>query len=220
MHKLTLNKPTLIMLYGFPGAGKTYLARQLCEDLSAAHIQGDRIRFELFEQPRYDKQENEIVSHLMEYMAEEFLNAGISVVYDMNGARLAQRRALRDLARKTKAESILIWMQIDLESAFTRGVKRDRRKADDKYAAPLDRTTFESLAAQMQNPNTTEDFIVISGKHTYPTQRSAVIKRLYDFGLINPDAATNKLVKPGLVNLVPNPMAGRVDNSRRNIVIR
>jgi len=208
------------MLYGFPGAGKTYLARQLCEDLSAAHIQGDRIRFELFEQPRYDKQENEIVSHLMEYMAEEFLNAGISVVYDMNGARLAQRRALRDLARKTKAESILIWMQIDLESAFTRGVKRDRRKADDKYAAPLDRTTFESLAAQMQNPNTTEDFIVISGKHTYPTQRSAVIKRLYDFGLINPDAATNKLVKPGLVNLVPNPMAGRVDNSRRNIVIR
>jgi len=220
MSKLTLNKPTLMMLYGFPGAGKTYFARQLCEDLQAAHLQGDRIRFELFEQPRYDKQENEIVNHLMEYMAEEFLNAGISVIYDINASRQAQRRALRDLARKVKADSLLTWMQIDLESAFTRSVKRDRRKADDKYAAPIDRSTFESLAAQMQNPTPTEDFIVISGKHTYQTQRGAVIKRLYDFGLINPNATANKLAKPGLVNLVPNPMAGRVDNSRRNIVIR
>jgi predicted kinase len=220
MSKLVLNKPTLIMLYGFPGAGKTYFARQLCEDMSAAHIQGDRIRFELFEQPRYDKQENEIISHLMEYMAEEFLGVGISVVYDINAARQNQRRELRDLARRVKAESVLVWMQIDLESAFSRSIKRDRRKIDDKYAAPLDRTTFESLAAHMQNPTPTEDFMVISGKHTYPTQRGAVIKRLYDLGLINPDAATNKLVKPGLVNLVPNPMAGRVDNSRRNILIR
>ncbi len=220
MSKLTLNKPTLLMLYGFPGAGKTFFARQLCEDLNAAHIQGDRIRHELFEKPRYDRQENEIVNHLMEYMTEEFLNAGMSVIYDTNASRLGQRRALRDLARKVKAASVLTWLQVDLESAFTRSIKRDRRRADDKFAAPLDRTTFESLAAQMQNPTPTEDFMVISGKHSYQTQRSAVIKRLYDLGLITPDAASNKMAKPGLVNLIPNPMGGRVDNSRRNIVIR
>lgn len=220
MSKLTLNKPTLLMLYGFPGAGKTFFARQLSEDIHAAHIQGDRIRHELFESPRYDKQENEIIGHLMEYMAEEFLHAGISVIYDMNALRLSQRRALRDLARKVKAESALIWIQVDLESAYARSSKRDRRKADDKYSFPLDRATFESLSAQMQNPTTTEDFMVISGKHAYQTQRSAVIKRLYDLGLITPDAASNKMAKPGLVNLIPNPMAGRVDNSRRNIVIR
>lgn len=218
--KLVLNKPTLILLYGFPGAGKTYLARNLCADLSAAHVQGDRIRFELFEEPRYDKQENEIVNHLMEYMTEEFLSAGISVIYDVNASRISQRRQLRDLARKMKAETVLIWLQIDTESAFVRGSKRDRRKADDKYSASLDKTTFEYQASQMQNPTTTEDYMVISGKHTYSTQRGSVIKRLYDLGLINPDAAANNMVKPGLVNLIPNPMAGRVDNSRRNIVIR
>lgn len=217
MSKLTLNKPTLILLYGFPGAGKTFFARQFCEDVSAAHVQGDRIRFELFDQPRYDRQENEIVDHLMQYMTEEFLSAGISVVYDINAARLGQRRALRDLARKAKAETQLIWMQIDVESAFVRGAKRDRRKADDKYAMPLDRSTFESLAGQMQNPDPTEDFMVISGKHTYHTQRSAVFKRLYDTGLLTQDGASAKLVKPGLVNLVPS---GRVDQTRRNIVIR
>jgi predicted kinase len=220
MNKLALNKPTLILLYGFPGAGKTFFARQLCEDLQAAHIQGERIRYELFEEPRYDKQENEVVNHLMEYMAEEFLGAGVSVVYDVNAARIGQRRILRDLARRAKAQQALIWIQIDIESAFTRVVKRDRRKIDDKYARPMDRTTFETLAGQMQNPETTEDFMVISGKHTYQTQRSAVIKKLYDMGLIHPDSASSKLVKPGLVNLIPNPMGGRVDQSRRNIVIR
>jgi predicted kinase len=93
MNKLELTKPTLILLYGFPGAGKTFLARQLCEDLHAAHVQADRIRYELFEEPRYDDQENEIVDHLMRYMTEEFLAAGLSVVYDMNSARLSQRRS-------------------------------------------------------------------------------------------------------------------------------
>ena len=220
MNKLLLNRPTLILLYGFPGAGKSFFARQLCQDVSAAHVQGDRIRYELFEQPRYDRQENDIVSHLMEYMTEEFLSAGISVVFDMNAARASTRRVLRDMARKAKAHHVLIWFQIDTETAYGRVSKRDRRKADDRYSVPLDRTTFDSLAGTMQNPAATEDFMVISGKHTYQTQRGAVLKKLFDAGLLEGDKASAKLVKPGLVNLVPNPLGGRVDQSRRNILIR
>lgn len=219
-HKLALKHPTLIMLYGFPGAGKSFFARQLCDDLHAAHVQGERIRYELFEQPRFDKQENEIIAHLMDYMAEEFLRAGVSVVYDTNAMRLSQRRELREVARKSKAQSLLIWLQIDAESAFARVSRRDHRKIDDKYSAPLDRSGFESLATGMQNPVPTEDYIVISGKHTYQTQRSSAVKKLYDLGLVAPTDAAAKVVKPGMVNLVPNPMAGRVDPTRRNITIR
>ncbi len=218
-NKLVLNKPALILLYGYPGAGKTFFARQLCEDLHAAHVQGERIRTELFENPRYDKEEDQVVSHLMDYMAEEFLGAGVSVVYDMNASRINQRRLLRELARRAKAHPILIWLQVDTESAYARVAKRDRRKADDKYTPSIDRTTFETLAGQMQNPQPTEEFMVISGKHTYQTQRSAAIKKLYDFGLIHPDEARTKFVKPNLVNMVPN-ARGRVDQSRRNILIR
>lgn len=188
--------------------------------MNAAHVQGDRIRHELFEEPRYDRQENEIVNHLMSYMAEEFLSAGISVVYDTNAARLSQRRSLRQLAQKLKAATVLLWLQIDLESSFARVAARDRRRTDDRYAMPLDRTTFESLVSQMQNPESGEEYVVISGKHNYQTQRSAVIKKLYDQGLINTDMAAARMVKPGLVNLVPNQNNGRVDISRRNIIIR
>ena len=220
MTKVVPNKPLLIMLYGFPGAGKTYFARQLCENLQAAHVQGDRIRAELFEKPRYDKQEDVIVSQLMMYMAEEFLSAGLSVVYDTNATRATQRHALRDLARRVHAHPLLVWLQIDIESAFTRSIKRDRRRADDKYATPLDRTTFESVISYMQNPAAIEDYVVISGKHLFSTQLNAVLKRLRELVLIGLDDSSSRLVKPGMVNLVPNPAAGRVDLSRRNIVIR
>jgi predicted kinase len=219
MQKLVPNKPLLILLYGFPGSGKTYFARQMCEHVQAAHVHGDRIRTELFEKPRYDREENEVISHLMDYMTGEFLNAGMSVVYDTNALRLNQRRQLRDLARKSGTQTVLIWQQIDLESAFQRASKRDRRRGDDKYSPALDRPTFDRVAAGMQNPHN-EDYIVISGKHVFGTQMSALIKRLRELGLVTITESNSKLVKPGLVNLIPNPTAGRVDMSRRNIVIR
>jgi predicted kinase len=208
------------MLYGFPGAGKSYFARQLTESLHAAHIQGDRIRSELFEQPRYDKEENEVIAHLMDYMAEEFLAAGMSVIYDTNAMRANQRRELREMARKAHAEHVLIWLQIDTESAFARVGKRDRRRSDDKYAVPLNRQMFDKLIGGMQNPQTTEDYVVVSGKHVFAMQRSAFMKRLRELGLITPEEASPSMIKPGLVNLVPKQVGGRVDMTRRNIIIR
>lgn len=220
MAKIIPTKPLLVLLYGFPGAGKTYFARQLCEHIQAAHLQADRIRAELFENPRNDRQENEVVTQLMEYMTTEFLNAGLSVVYDANALRASQRRQLRDLARKCHAQPLLIWLQIDVESAFNRGLKRDRRRADDKYALTYDRSSFDTIGAHMQNPTMAEDYCVVSGKHVFTTQYSAVTKKMREIGLLSLDDAGTGVVKPGLVNLVPNPAAGRVDMTRRNIVIR
>ena len=219
--KLIPSKPLLILLYGYPGAGKSYFARELSEKLQAAHVQGDRIRRELFETPRHDKQENGIVTHLMDYMTEQFLSAGVSVIYDTNSMRLSQRRALRDTARRMQTEPVLVWVQIDVESAFGRVAGRDRRRTDDRYSMSLDRTTFDNLTKHMQNPSREEDYIVISGKHTFKTQQSSMIKKLREMGLVTSEEASDRVIKPGLVNLIPtNTAAGRVDLSRRNIVIR
>lgn len=219
MSKLIPTRPLLIMLYGFPGAGKTHFARQLTEHINAAHVQADKIRSELFDDPTFDKQENAIVKHLMAYMTGEFLQSGVSVVYDVNAMRSAERRSLRELALKVKAQPILIWLQIDPETAFTRLNKRDKRKSDDKYALPYSRNAFRNYIVKMQNPIESENYIVISGKHTFNTQKSAVTKRLYEIGLLRADSVSTVVVKPGMVNLVPNPAAGRVDMSRRNISI-
>lgn len=221
MGKITPVKPLLLQLYGYPGAGKTYFARQFCEQFQAAHVQDDRIRFELFEQPRYDKEENAVVTQLMDYMTAEFLAAGLSVVYDTNAMRAAQRHNLREQARKSHAQPLLIWLQIDPDSAYQRTLKRDRRRSDDKFAAAIDANTFERIAGGMQNPMPNEDYIVVSGKHVFKTQMSAVVKRLHELNLISSGDAQSQVAKPGLVNLIPSqPMGGRVDMARRNIMIR
>lgn len=218
MPKIIPNKPTLICLYGFPGSGKTYVARNLAEEIQLAHVNSDRIRSELFQEPRYDAQENAIVAHLMDYMSEEFLNAGVSIVYDTNALRISQRRRLREMARKHNAAYMLIWLQIDLETAFGRTQQRDRRTSDDKFAEPQTRSTFDRQASGMQNPEG-EEYIVISGKHTFTTQKNSIINRMYQIGLIGSETVQHRVAKPGLINLVPNPRAGRVDLTRRNISI-
>jgi predicted kinase len=218
--KISLAKPVLVCLYGFPGSGKSYVARNLADAVHIAHVSGDRIRSELFEHPRYDAQENAIITHLMNYMTHEFLNAGVSVVYDTNSLRASQRRTLRDLARTNKADYMLIWLQIDPDTAYARTQDRDRRTADDRFAQPQDENTFDRTLSGMQNPQPGEEYLVISGKHTFATQKNAVVNRLYQLGLISTDVVQHSVAKPGLVNLIPNPHAGRVDLSRRNIVIR
>jgi tRNA uridine 5-carbamoylmethylation protein Kti12 len=151
-------------------------------------------------------------------MTEEFLGSGVSVVYDTNALRISQRRHLRELAKKHKAEYMLVWLQIDPESAFTRTQNRDRRTSDDKFAEPQTRLKFDKLLSGMQNPHG-EDYLVISGKHAFVTQKGAVINRLYQMGLLGSDTVQANMPAPGLVNLVPSVQPGRIDFSRRNISI-
>jgi hypothetical protein len=113
----------------------------------------------------------------------------------------------------------LIWLQIDQDSALFRAQNRDRRTSDDKYSLPANQEFFQSQLNGMQNPQG-EDYLVISGKHTFITQKSAIINRLYQMGLIGSEYVQSSVAKPELVNLVPNPHSGRVDLSRRNITIR
>ncbi len=220
MAKIYPTKPFLLLFYGYPGAGKTYFARQFTENVQAAHLQSDKIRGELFEQPRYDKQENDIVTQLMDYMTEEFLAAGLSVAYDVNALRTKQRRVLYDLAFKYHAQPLLVWFQMDQDTAFSRNVKRDRRRADDKYAAAWDRTTYEDILAHMQNPQVNEGYVVVSGKHLFNMQQSAVIGKLRQTGVLGDDESASRVIKPGMVNLIPKSQGGRVDMTRRNISIR
>ncbi len=218
MAKIVLNRPLLIYFYGFPGSGKSYVARQLTDSVQMAQVSADRIRNELFEHPRYDNQEDAVVAHIMNYMTEELLSAGVAVAYDANAMRLSQRRSLRDLARKHRAESLLVWIQIDSDSAYARTQGRDRRTADDKFAEPQTKLTFDKQLSYMQNPQD-EEYLVISGKHNFATQKGSILHRLYQMGLTESTTVQHNLAAPGLVNLIPNPRAGRVDLSRRNISI-
>jgi hypothetical protein len=84
----------------------------------------------------------------------------------------------------------------------------------------LDRTSFDNFVVHMQNPGREENYIVVSGKQVFKTQFSSLLKHLRELNLVKVENTIPNLVKPGLVNLIPQPLGGRVDLSRRNIVIR
>lgn len=217
MSKTQLDNPVLLCLYGFPGSGKSYVARNLCNSLNIAHINADKIRAELFSRPRFDAQENAIVLHLMFYMSEEFLSAGVGVVFDTNAMKAGQRRKLRELAKKHKAEYLLVWLQADKESSFARTQTRDLRTSDDRYSRVYDKESFDEYIENMQNPSD-EQYMVISGKHAFATQKNAVINKLFQLGVIKSETMRTNIARPDLINLVPQtPLPA--DDGRRNISV-
>ncbi len=217
MSKINPKTPFLLTLYGYPGSGKTFLSRQLTEVISAVHLDSDRIRFELFSNPKYDKNEDKILSQVMNYMTEKFLTAGVSVVYDVNAARSFDRHKLKAMAKKFSALNLVVWLQIDADTAFVRNKKRDKRKSDDKYSLILSTSMFKNMISFMQNPTPNEDYVVVSGKHAFLTQKNAIFNKMRQLNIIDTISANEHLAMPGMVNLVPN---GNMNLHHRNVIIR
>lgn len=218
--KPKLSKPTVLLLYGLPGSGKSFFSRQTSEALSIPHISSDRIRYELFEKPTMSKEELSVVQNIMLMMLEEFLKLGISAIFDISINRLQDRRNLRDMIRKSGGQSVLIWLQSDPDTCFNRAKSRDKRKADDKYSHEITPEQFENVEKSMQNPQN-EDAIVLSGKHLYDSQKQSLLRRLREMQLLDDTELTRSVAKPELVNLVSHAQmtAGRVDPNRRNVII-
>lgn len=203
MNLASSNHPKLFMMLGVPGAGKSFFARQYTKAENIALLDADRLRFELFEEPQFSQDEDRIVGNLLDYMSEQFLSAGISVLIDgLNSTRI-RRHALRETARKFHAKPLVVWVQTDAVTAFERASNRDRRQLDDKYSHALNNDQFKTQALKVKQPQG-EDYVVISGKHLFTNQMHAVNRKVE---IIDKESAQNPVKKVAL--------GGRVDLNRR-----
>lgn len=220
MLKTKFTRPTVVLMMGLPGSGKSYTSRHIAESLGAAHISYNRIQDHLFEQPTFDNNESTIILHLMAMMMEDYLKLGLSVVFDIGLNRFNDRKMMRELTRKHDAIPVLLWLQIDQETARLRAKVKDKRKLDDKFTAPVSNEIFDSLAHSFQQPNN-EDYVVISGKYDFVNQKPIILRKLKELGLVGDEIAKPGIAKPELVNLAAQARAeiGRIDYNRRNIII-
>ncbi len=173
MEQKRTDVPIVYMTLGLPGSGKTFFARQYAASVGMPLIDIERLRNELFEEPSYAADEDRVVMSLADYMTEQFLAAGLSVLIDgMNDTRV-RRHGLREMARQYGAKPLVIWVQTDVNTAFNRAHSRDRRNPNDKYAQELSDDEFERAAARVKMPQH-EDYVVISGKHVFRNQKNVV----------------------------------------------
>lgn len=178
MKRLSLVQPTIILMVGVPGAGKSFFARQFADSYDLPCISADRIKFELFNEPQHNTNEQQIVHRVADYMVDELLKSRGSFIVDgLLGNVKTQRMSIERRAREQGYAVLAVWVQVDTTTAKDRSIKRNPKKRDDQFNTPLTEAAFTAWSKQLTGP-TLESHVVVSGKHTFATQRTAVLRKL------------------------------------------
>jgi predicted kinase len=225
MKQLNIPQPLLLLVIGYPGAGKSNLAHQLAERFGVAWVHGNRLRYELFSEPTFAKHEEDVVNNLAEYLLSEMLRTKGHVVFDGNTNTRIARQRLANLGKKAGYKVVTVWVQTDIDTAFARSSKRRTKKeTDDTYATRLNREIFDRMASQLAKPLPHELCVVVSGKHTSVAQISALRSKLESLyapashpapakrATASPKAPPRKVAKPKRV--VDGPHASDKTNGR------
>lgn len=178
MNSLSPNKPSLIVTIGPPGSGKSFFARRFADTFHAPLISFDEIRSELFNEITHSNDEDVIVARMAGLQLRELLRTKKTIVIDGGHNARISRAQLQKLVRPLGYNILYIWVQTDLQAARSRSLKRRADQEDDRYNRNLSDDEFVMLSKKFTPPNKLEPVVVISGRHTYPTQARIVLKRL------------------------------------------
>jgi len=161
---------TLFLMYGYPGSGKSTVARQLTAVNGFRRLSYDELRGRLWsdgdphEVPGYQG----IVIAALDYAAEQLLAAGVPVVYDVNNNQRQQRAAMGVLAERLQARVIVVWVQTPLAVARQRQSNRQLTENHRMTAAK-----YQHLVDTMEPPVQTETVIKINGQQSIDEQLAA-----------------------------------------------
>ena len=120
-----MNRPTLIILCGIPGSGKTtYATKYIEEHPGTVHISSDKTRKELYGNEETQGNPNEVF-YLMQNRAVSALNFGDSVIYDATSMTRKDRAGIIAACPKfAKIECHIVWAPI--ETCIERDAARKR----------------------------------------------------------------------------------------------
>ena len=167
-----MKKPILITTLGFPGSGKTYFAENISKELNFFHLNSDKIRHTMYENPQFTPEETQGVFRLMDQLTKDLLKKGINVIYDANMNFRAHRKRLEMIAKKCGAKHHLVWIQVDVPIAEKRILNRGTIKNKDKKLIykSLDVAILHKLKGEIEVPTKSEPLIVINGHDTFQKQ--------------------------------------------------
>lgn len=156
-----MNQATLYLFIGYPGAGKTTVARIITEHTGAVHLWADVERHKLFAHPTHGEAESLQLYDRLNRQASELLKAGRSVVFDTNFNFYRDRQKLRDIAAKAGAATVIIWIAVPREVARSRAVNAGYSR--NGYSVSMTQDQFDAITAKLEPPREDEKVIKLDG---------------------------------------------------------
>jgi predicted kinase len=172
------------MLVGAPGTGKSRLARRLAAALSAQRIETDRVRKQLFPEPRYTGGEHAAVYGWCHTLTRSALRTGHNVVFDATNLEERLRRRVYEIADDCAASLIIVWTTSPPRTVQERMLRR-REALDEEDASDADWNVYLELrrrADPIRRPH-----LVLNTA----TDTSTVVRRLLERAVATERAEAN-----------------------------
>lgn len=167
------------MMLGIPGAGKTSVSEYIAEITKAVHISSDQFRKHMFDNPESITEiEHDQIYDMLDYIAEQILKSGKSVIYDANLNRYIHRQEKYKICKKIGARPQLIWVKTDEEVARRRATEQADLHPQHRPFGNMRPETFRRLFDQMEEPGEDESAAIISGNEINQAEIKKVIKSL------------------------------------------
>jgi predicted kinase len=153
--------PTLHLLMGLPGSGKTTLGKILEKITDATYLSSDEYRLMLFKKPCFSQEEHDMLYATLDHNVLHLLESGHDVIYDANLNRRHHRQEKYDLASKYNADVKLWWVKTPHEIS-----KKRRIKNQDARLIPEGETAermFDRVTKIIEHPDKDEKYIEVDG---------------------------------------------------------
>jgi len=166
-------KPTLYLFMGYPGAGKTTIARIIREATNGVHLWADFERHVMFEEVQHTPEESKVLYSHLNRVADDLLSQGRCVIFDTNFNFRKDRDFLRQIAANHDANTVVVWVTTPKDTAKTRAM--DDQNLRNGYQAPMTHEQFEHLSSRLEEPGEDEQVVKIDGSNIDETAIKAAL---------------------------------------------
>ena len=194
MKSLSLSTPHLIVMVGLPGAGKSCFANKFAETFKAP----------LVSEESYQKLVDADISvqrdsakRVALSVLPEVLKTKTTVIFDGSAGMRSERAEIARLAKQAGYKPLFVWVQTDTATTKQRALKPSRANNHN----PLPADIYENLVKKFSPPHTTENYLVLSGKHTYSTQAKVLLKKLVEPRAASPVTPTSRPASPNRIKI-------------------
>lgn len=159
---MLMKRPILYLFIGYPGAGKTTVAKLLVVHTGGVHLWADHERRRMFIKPTHLNEESRQLYDQLNYQADQLLKDGKTVIFDTNFNFYKDREHLRRIAESRGAETKLIWVTTDRDTARKRAVGGEDITST-RVLGDMTDAEFNAIADKLEVPLETEKVIKIDG---------------------------------------------------------